>query len=175
MAGSLCSKGAHIIIPLSPIDTLCREQVRICPLPSSWDCSTMKVYQQMMLCSTLEQIETIVHIRLIVAREEVYLHPCHTNLFTPGKFLFTIFCFVEAILWCRSAINPSYRRIIPYHRLYALLKGIGNSILYGFSVFHSIPFGIYQHIRQMQRNSHIDILLYYIIVVGTMIICPINP
>ena len=140
----------------------------------------MEIHQQMMTGCTLQQILTVVHVRLVVATEEVDLHASHTNLLTPCKLLFTILGFVQTVLRARGSIHPPYRRIIPDQWLHALGIGIGHGILNGLTLVgshlvHLVPFGIDEHVRQLQRDSHIHIFLDDAVVVGTMVVCPIDP
>ena len=135
----------------------------------------MEIYQQVMLGGTFEQIEAIVHVHLVVAGEEVDLHARHTDLLTPCELLFTIFRLVQTVLRCRGTIHPTHTGVIPYHRSYALRLGIVDSILDGLPIFHPIPLCIDEHIRQMERGRHVDILTDDVVIVRTMIISPIDP
>ena len=108
MAGCLLREVRHIVIPLGTIDALRREQVGISTLPTTWDGSAVEVHQQVVTGCTLHQVLTIVHVHLIVAAEEVYLHTCHTNLLAPGKLLLTILRFVQTVLRSRGTIHPPY-------------------------------------------------------------------
>ena len=48
-------------------------------------------------------------------------------------------------------------------------------ILYVAAVFHLVPFRIDEYVRPAHLHCHINILLYYLIVIGAMVVCPIYP
>ena len=109
----LLGEGRHIIIPLGTIDALGTHQVGIGALPATRDGGTMEINQQMVLGSTLQQVDAIVHILLGIAREEVDLHASHTNLLAPGKLLLTVFGLVQTELRTGSTIYPTHRGVVP--------------------------------------------------------------
>ena len=74
MAGSLGGKRRHVVIPLGTIDALGRHQVGIGALPATGYGGTMEVDQQMVTGGTLQQVDAVVHVALVVAAEEVNLH-----------------------------------------------------------------------------------------------------
>ena len=171
----LLREGWYVIIPLCSINALRRHQIGISTLPASRNGRAVEIHQQVMTGSTLQKIEAIVHIHLIVAGEEVDLHTSHTDLLTPGEFLLTVFGLVQAVFGRRSAIHPTNTGVIPDHRFHAFLLGIVHGILYGLAIFHTIPLCIDEHIGQMERGSHVDILTDDVVIVRTMIISPIDP
>ena len=120
MTSRLLRKSRHVVIPFRTIDALCGKQVGPCALPPSRNGRAMEVDQQVMSGGTLEQVEAVVHVALIVAREEVDLHASHAQTLTPSELLLTVLWFVEPELGTRGAIYPSYRRVIPDERLHAL-------------------------------------------------------
>ena len=165
MRGGLCCKGRHVVIPFCTIYALCTHQVRPSSLPATRNGSTMKVNEQMMTSCTLQQVNAVVHIHLIISRKEVNLHASHTNPFAPSKLLLTVFRLVQAELRTRRTIYPSNRRIVPNQGLHALRLRIIDCILDGLAVFHLVPFSIDENIRQFQRHRHIDIFLDNLIVI----------
>ena len=165
----------HIIVPLGPIDALGGEQVRISTLPTTGYGSTVEVHQQMVTGGTLHQFDAIVHVHLVVAREEVDLHTSHPDLLAPGKFLLTILRFVQTVLGCWRTIHPTHGRVVPDHRLDALRLGVVDGILNGLVIFHRIPLGIDEHVGEMESNGEIDIFLDNVIVVAAVVIGPIDP
>ena len=171
----LLREGWYVIIPLCSINALRRHQIGISTLPTSGNGRAVEIHQQVMTGSTLQKIEAIVHIHLIVTREEVDLDTGHTNLLTPGEFFLTIFGLVQTIFRCRGTIHPTHAGVIPNHRFHTLRLSIVHGILYGLAIFHTIPLCIDEHIGQMERGSHVDILTDDVVIVRTMIISPIDP
>src|SRR5574344_937930 len=168
-------EGRHIVIPLCTIHAFSGEEMGICALPATWDGSTVEIDQQMMACRTLKKVKAIIHVHLVVAREEVNLHACHTNLLAPRKFLLTVFWLVQAELRARSTVDPAYRRVVPDEWLHPLRLGIIDSIYHCLAIFHLVPFSINQHVWQLECLGKINILLDDVIVVRTMIVGPIDP
>ena len=180
MRGCTGREGRHVIIPLSPIDTLRRKQVRIGALPTAGNGCPMEVHQQMVSGGTFQQVLTIVHVLLVIAREEVNLHAGHTDFLAPGKLALAILWFVQTEFRSWSAVDPAHTGVIPDERFDALLTGIGNSILDGLAfvggqLFHLVPLGVDKHIGQMQRGGHVHIFLDDAIVVGAVVVGPIDP
>ena len=68
----------------------------------------MEVDQQVMACGTLKQVDTIVHVKLTVAREKVDLHACHTDFLTPSELFLTVLRLIEAELRGGGAIDPTH-------------------------------------------------------------------
>ena len=175
MGSSLVGKCRYVVVPFGTIDALGAHQVRIGTLPATGNGSAVEVDQQMMLGGTLQQVDAIVHVLLGVAGEEVNLHTGHANLLAPGKLLLAVFGLVQAELRARGTIDPADRRVIPYHWLDAHRLGIVHRILNSLAVFHLVPFGINEHVWQMQGNGHIHVFLDDVVVVGAMIIGPVDP
>ena len=135
----------------------------------------MEVDEQVMTGSTLQQVDAIVHVHLVVAREEVDLHTSHTDLFAPGKLALAVFGLVQTVFGPWGTIYPAHGRVIPDHRFDTLRLGIGNGILNSLTILHLVPFGIDEHIGQMKGCSHIHIFPDNRIVVGAMIVSPVDP
>ena len=135
----------------------------------------MEVDEQVMTGCALEQVETVVHVTLVVAGEEVDLHAGHAQFLTPGKLALAVLGLIQPELGRGGTVDPPYRRIVPDHGLHTLQAGIGNGVFNGLAVLHRVPFGINEHIGQVKHGSHIDIFLDDLIVVRAMIVGPVNP
>ena len=175
MGSCLLGARTYIVIPLGTIDGLCGEQVGIGALPAAGDGGTVEVDQQMMLGGTLQEIDAVVHVHLVIAREEIDLHTSYTYLLAPGKLLFAILSLVQSVLRRRSTIYPAHRRVVPDEGFDALRLGVVHRILNGISVFHGVPLSIDEHIGKMQGDRHIDVFLDDVIVVRAMVIGPVDP
>ena len=125
----------------------------------------MEVYQKMVTGGTLHEVDTIVHVLLVLTTEEIYLHTSNANLLTPCELLLAVLRLIQAKLRRRSAIDPTHRGVVPNHRLHATRLSVVDSILNGLSVLHTVPLGINQHVGQFQRSSQIRVLLNDIVVV----------
>ena len=175
MRRSLAGERRHVVIPFGTIDALRGEKVRPRALPAARNRSAMEVHQQMMARAALQQVLTVLHVHLVIAGEEVDLHTCHPDALTPSELSLAVFRFVQSELRSRCTIDPSHRRVIPYHRLHALLAGIRHCVFNGLAILHLVPFGIDEHIGQMQRHRHVDILLNDVVIVGAVIVSPVDP
>ena len=171
----LFRKGSHVVVPLSTVDAFCRHQVGPCALPSAGNGGTVEVHQQVMTGSALQQVDAVVHVLLCVAAEEVNLHAGHTNLLTPRELFLAVFGLVQAELraWC--AVDPSHAGVVPYHRLDAMSLRVVHSVDNGLAILHLVPLGIDEHVGQTKGNGQVDILADDVIVVGTVIVGPVNP
>ena len=135
----------------------------------------MEVDQQVMACGALQQVLTIVHVALVVAREEVDFYAGNPDTLTPRKLLLTVFGFVQTELGTRRTIHPTDGRIIPDEWADTFLLGVSNGVLDGLAILHFVPLGINKYVWQVQGDCHINILADDVVVVGTVVIGPINP
>ena len=175
MTGSLLGEGCHIIIPFRTIDPFRTQQIGTCALPASGDGGSVEVDKQMVTGSTFQQVLTVVHVHLVVAREEVYLHACHTNLLAPGKLLLTVLGLVQAVFGCRGSVYPAHAGVVPYHGLHTLRFRVGHRVLHGLAVLHGVPFGIDEHVGEFQTLGHVGISLDDVVVVAAVVVGPVDP
>ena len=175
MGSRLLGERTYVVVPLGTIHGLGGEQVGIGALPAAGDGGTVEVDQQMMLGRTLQEIDAVVHVHLVIAREEIDFHTSYTNLLAPGELLFAVLGLVESVLRRGSTINPAHRRVVPDEGFDAFRLGIVHRILNGIAVFHGVPLGIDEHIGKMQFDRHIDVFLDDVIVVRAMVIGPVDP
>ena len=87
MSRSGISHAAVIVIPLSTVNSLHRHQVRPGTAPSARNCASVKIYQQMMTRSILQNIQIIVHHLLAVWQEEINLNSGCAHLLQTGHLL----------------------------------------------------------------------------------------
>ena len=80
----------------------------------------MEIDEQMVACSALQEVDTIVHSGLRVAVEEVYLHTCHSDTFTPCKIPFAVIGLVQLIFRTWGSVYPTCCGVVPNHWLHAL-------------------------------------------------------
>ena len=171
----LVGESRHVVVPFCPVYCLCGQQVWIGTLPTTRNGCPMEIDEQTVTSSTFEQVETIVHIHLVVAREEIDLHPGNANPLTPCEFLLTVFGFVQPKLGRRSAVDPSHGRIVPDQRADTFLLRISDGVLDGLPILHFVPFGIYQNVWKSECCGHVYILFDDAKVVGTMVVGPVYP
>ena len=125
----------------------------------------MEIDQHIMAGCTLHEFDAIVHVHLVVTAEEIDLHSGNAEFFAPCEFLLTILWIIKTELRAWSSIDPSDRRVVPYHRLDSLRMCICNRILNGLAILHLVPLGIDEHIREAESRRHVDIFLDDIVVV----------
>ena len=156
VGGCLLGEGRHIVVPLCSVDTLGREEVGIGALPSSWDGRSVEVDEEMVASGSFEEVDAVAHVHLVVAREEVNLHSCHTEALAPGELLLAVFRFIESELWSWSAIDPSHGGVVPYHGSYALVFGIAYGIFHSLAVLELVPLGVDEDIGEAESYGEVD-------------------
>src|SRR5574344_556839 len=129
----------------------------------------------MVASSCFEEVDAVAHVHLVVAREEVNLHSCHSEALAPGELLLAVFWFVKSELWSGSTIDPSHGGDVPYHGTNALVFGIANGILNSFAVLELVPLFVAEDIGQAASDGEVNVFLNDIEVVGTVVISPVDP
>ena len=175
VGGSLVGEGRHVVVPLGAVNRLCAQQIGIGALPAARQSGAVEIDRKVVFCSRLQKVDTIVHIELVVAREEVDFHASNPDFFEPRELFLTVFGLVQAELRTRRAVNPTNRRTVPNQRLDIVVDGIFYSVLNGLAVFHLVPFSIDKHIRKFQTDSQIHIFFDNVVVVRAVIVGPVNP
>ena len=180
MPCSLVGECRHIIIPFCSIDALGAYKVGIGALPSPRNCCTMEIDEQMMLCGTLKKFYHVSYIEIVVTGKEINFHTLDTDFLTPCELFLSVVGIIESEFRTRCPVYPADRGIIPDDWLDARFDTFLDCIFYrltliGCNLWHFIPFCINQNVRQLHLYSQIDVFPYYIYVIGTMIIRPINP
>ena len=135
----------------------------------------MEIDQQVMFRGGLHQVDAIVDVLLRVAREEIDLHACDADALAPGELRLAVFRLVQEVFRARRAVGPSDRGAVPDHRPDPLLQGVGDGVLDGLPVLHPVPARVDQHIRQLQRRGQVHILLDDVVVVGAVVVGPVDP
>ncbi len=126
--------------------------------------------------SIFEYINVIIDHCIVVGREEVDLDATCSNAFQPLHLAFTALCRIQPVLWLWGV--RSYKRcagIVPQVNFDSLLFGVCHHVVDVTSVGHLRPFPINETIGPSHLCSQVDVLLHQRIILGTMIICPIDP
>ena len=133
----------------------------------------MEIHHQPVGRGAFKNIHEIVHGHSAVSGEEIHLYSADSYAFEPCEFLVAGFLGIQPVK--RAGTEPCGAGVVPHKCPDAFFSGIPDYILNVSAIAHFVPFPVYQIIGPLHVGSEVDILCEQPVILGTVIMSPIDP